>query len=52
MLRNMDSRARTSVVVAPGLQSTDSIVVAHGLSCSKARGVFPDQRSNLSAFAG
>ena len=42
----MDSRARTSVVVAPGLQSTDSIVVAHGLSCSKLCGIFLDQGSN------
>ena len=28
-------------------QSTDSVAVAHGLSCSKACGVFPDQGSNL-----
>ena len=28
-------------------QSTDSIAVAHGFSCSKACGIFPDQGSNL-----
>ena len=28
--------------VAPGLQSADSVVVVHGLSCSTARGIFPD----------
>ena len=31
-----------SVVVAPGLESTGSVVVVHGLSCSMARGVFLD----------
>ena len=36
-----------SVVVAPGLQSTDSVVVAHGLSCSEVWGIFLDQKSNL-----
>ena len=30
-----------------GLQSTGSVVVVHGLSCSKTRGIFPDQGSNL-----
>ena len=35
-----------SVVVARGPQSTDSVVVAHGLSCSVACGIFPDQGSN------
>ena len=35
-----------SVVVAPGLQSTGSIVVAHWLSYSAACGVFPDQGWN------
>ena len=34
-----------SVVVARGLQSTGSVVVAHGLSCSIACGIFPDQGS-------
>ena len=32
-----------SVVVAYGLQSKGSVVVAHGPSCSMARGVFLDQ---------
>ena len=35
-----------SVVVARGLQSTGPVVVAHGLSCSAACGIFPDQGSN------
>ena len=35
-----------SGVAAPGLQSTASVVVAHGLSCSVACGIFPDQRLN------
>ena len=35
-----------SVVVAPGLQSSGSVVVAHGISCSMACGTFPDQGSN------
>ena len=35
-----------SVVAAPELQSIGSVVV-HGLSCSAACGIFPDQRSNL-----
>ena len=34
------------VVAIPGLQSTGSIVVAHGLNCSVACGIFPDQGSN------
>ena len=36
-----------SVVVAPGLESTGSAVVAQGLSCSVACGIIPDERSNL-----
>ena len=36
-----------SVVVAPGLQGTGSIVVAHRLSSSTARGIFLDQGLNL-----
>ena len=36
-----------SLVAEPGPQSTGSVVVAHGLSCSAARGIFPDQGSNL-----
>ena len=35
-----------SVVVARGLQSTGSVVVAHRLICSAACGIFPDQGSN------
>ena len=37
---------RASAVVARGLQSAGSEVVAHGLSCSAACGVFPDHSSN------
>ena len=37
----------SSAVVAPGLSSTGSTVVVHGLSCSTVRGIFPDQGSNL-----
>ena len=36
-----------SVVEAPGLWSTDSVVVVHRLNCSKACGIFPDEGSNL-----
>ena len=32
-----------SVVVGPGPESTGSVVVARGLSCSMAYGIFPDQ---------
>ena len=40
---SMGSRAhRTSVAGAPGLWSTGSVVVAHGLSCSVACGIFLD----------
>ena len=35
-----------SVAVAPGLQSTDSVVVAHRLSCPGMWDL-PDQGSNL-----
>ena len=38
---------RASVVVAWGLESTGSVVVVHGLSCSTACGIFLDQGSNL-----
>ena len=38
--------AWASVVVVPGLQSTDSVVVVHGLSCSAACGIFLDHRWN------
>ena len=33
-------------VAIPRLQSTGSIVVAHGLPCSTPCGIFPDQGSN------
>ena len=39
-------RVQTSVVVAPRFQRTGSTLVVHGLSCSEARGIFPDQGSN------
>ena len=35
-----------SVVVALGFQSAVSVVVVHGLSCSAACGIFPDQGLN------
>ena len=35
-----------SVVAASGLQSTDPIVVAHGLSCFVVCGMFPDRGLN------
>ena len=38
---------RGSVLAAPELQSTGSEVVAHGLSCSKAREIFPQQELHL-----
>ena len=41
-----------SVVVAHRPQSTSSVVVANGLSCSVARGIFPDQESNLCPCIG
>ena len=36
------------VLTAPGLQSTGSIVVVRGLSCSAACKIFPDQGSDPS----
>ena len=39
--------AVTSFVVEPGLESTGSIAVPLGLSCSAAHGICPDQGSNL-----
>ena len=38
--------AVTSFVATPGLESTDSIVVAQRVSCSMACGIFPYQGSN------
>ena len=46
LLRSTGSRLAGSVVVPPRLQSTGSVVVAPGLSCSAACGIFPDQDSN------
>ena len=42
------SGTHASVVAAPGLQSTGSVVAGHGFSCSAACGSFPDQGSNPS----
>ena len=42
-----DGPAWTSVVAAPGCQNAGSVVVARGLSCSAAYGIFPDQGLNL-----
>ena len=39
------------VIVACGLQTEGSVVVVHGLSCSEACGLFPDQRSNPSPLS-
>ena len=36
-----------SLVEEHGLQGEESVVVAYGLSCSKACGIFLDQGSNL-----
>ena len=36
----------SSAVSAPGLQSADAVVVAPGLGCSAARGIFPDRGWN------
>ena len=36
-----------TVAVAHGLSSVGSIIVAHRPSCSMARGIFPEQGSNL-----
>ena len=53
LLQRVGSRAyrlqwhRGSVVAAPRLQSTGSIVVVHRLSCSAACGIFPDEGLNL-----
>ena len=38
---------QASVAAAPRLWSTGSVVVAHGFSCSAARGVLLDQGLNL-----
>ena len=38
--------AQASVVAAPGLYSTGSVVVIHRLNCSTACGIFPGQGLN------
>ena len=43
---------RDSVVAAPRLKSTGSVVVAHWLGCSMAYGIFPDQGSNRVSIIG
>ena len=45
LLQGTGSRHLSSVVAAHGLQST-GILVAQGLSCSTAAGIFPDQGSS------
>ena len=40
--------AHGSVLLVPGLSSTDSVVVVPGLCCPRACGIFPDQASNPS----
>ena len=55
LLQSTDSRVHRprylwhlgSVVAVPGLQSSGSTVVAHGLSCSSGCGIFLDQGLNL-----
>ena len=53
LLPSTGSRARrlqwlqhVDCVVVPRLSSTGSVVGVHGLSCSAARGIFPDQGSD------
>ena len=46
LLLSVVSRCTGSAVAVPGLQSAGSVAVAHGLSCSTARGISPDQGSN------
>ena len=41
-----------SIVMAFGLESTASIVMTHGLSCSVSCGIFLDQGSNLRLLHG
>ena len=43
----LSSRSTGSAVLAPGLQSTGSMVATHGLSCSDTCGIFLDRGSNL-----
>ena len=39
---------RASGAAAPGLQGSDSVVVAHGLNCLATGGIFADQGWNAS----
>ena len=48
LLQGTASGARASLVSAPRLWNTSSVVVAHGLGCSEACGIFLDQGSDLS----
>ena len=45
-LRSTGSGLQASVVVAPRPKSIGLVVVTRGLSCSKARGILPDQGWN------
>ena len=45
-------RLMGSAVLVPGLQSTDSIITVHGLSCSATCGIFPDQGSSPALAGG
>ena len=47
VLRLQQLQCMGSVVTIPTLQSTGSVVVVHGLSCSMACEIFPDQGSYL-----
>ena len=46
LLQRVGSGTWALVAVVPRLQSTDATAVAHGLNCSVAHGISPDQRSN------
>ena len=43
--------AVASLVASTGSRHTASVVVAHGLSCSAACGIFPDQGLNLCSIS-
>ena len=58
LLQSTGSRSRGLVVVAPGLQSTGSVIVVHGLSCPPAHlpapacGLFPSRDQTRVACTG
>ena len=52
LLQSTGSRHAGSVTEALGPQSAGSLVVLHGLSCSAARGSFPDRGSSLCPCIG